>query len=72
MKRPPSTAQRLARQRNHTIFRIRGLWHNLPIRDGDRKDRIRDLIDEELKSMGVESEGERELRRRKAWERPQS
>jgi hypothetical protein len=58
-----SPAQRTARARNHIIWRLRGAWANVGPVSGERRDRIRAIIDEELAELGVETEASRAAKR---------
>lgn len=62
--------QRAARERNHRIWRLRGLWSQLLLLTGSRRTSAQSLVDAELELLGAEPEtvrrerGQRELRER--------
>lgn len=68
----PTKKQEDARERNWQIFRLRGLWHNLPLRDPVRLETIRSLIDQELKDMGAEPNSSRRQRIREFYRDPKT
>lgn len=61
--------QREARWRNHRIFRLRGAWWNCGPLDYDLQEIVRDAIDMQLTRLGVETEAERQRKRREEWEK---
>lgn len=58
----PTKKQASTRERNWQIFRLRGLWHNLPLKNRLRVETIQNIIDRELEDMGAEPEGARRSR----------
>ena len=58
----PTKKQAATRERNWQIFKLRGLWYNLPLKNRLRVETIRNIIDRELEDMGAESETKRRLR----------
>lgn len=66
--KPSSTKQNRARERNWYIRKLRAYFHLCPIFEGRGK-QIQALIDEELISIGAESEIERTKKRIEGWEK---
>lgn len=66
---PPTEAQKNARWRNHLVWRLRGLWWNVGLLTGERRDAARAAIDAELEAMGAESHTVRINRQREETER---
>ena len=60
----PSDKQKAARARNHYIFRLRGFHASAGFIQGERGMRIQALIDEELESLGAETQSIRRYRER--------
>ena len=65
MSKPPTEKQKAARERNHHIWRLRGVYGNHGPLDPDLSQKVKDAIDEQLVRLGAEPEGER---RKKRWE----
>lgn len=68
VNKPPSKKQDEARSRNWYIRKLRAYFHLCPIREGDRGKQIQSLIDQELISIGAESEIVRTKKRIEEWE----
>lgn len=64
----PTEAQKAARDRNWKIFKLRGLYAQVWMLTGERRDAARAAVDQELFLMGAESETERMLRHRRELE----
>lgn len=60
--RPPSEAQRKARDRNWRVWKLRGLWSNAFPMTGERLAAYRAAIDAELELLGAEPETARRER----------
>jgi hypothetical protein len=60
--RPPTPAQIIAMTRNFRIFRLRGLHSQLSMLAPDRRVSAQAIVDEELKSLGAETEADRRAR----------
>lgn len=64
----PSPAQQASRERNWRIFRLRSVWSYASLLTGDRAERMRGVVDEELTALGAEPEGlRREREMDEAW-----
>ena len=60
---PPTKAQQEAHDRNFYIFRLRGLHDQVGmVRNQERIDKLRELIDQELESIGAENNTKRRKR----------
>lgn len=59
-----SPAQRAANDRSFQIFQLRGLWSLSGRVTEPRRSLIRQLIDEDIRALGAEPEGERQRERR--------
>lgn len=66
---PPTERQRLARDRNWRIFRLRGLWYQAWCLTGERRDAMQALVDQEITLLCAEGEGPRRARQREDRER---
>lgn len=64
-----SQAAKEASDRNFRIFKLRGLYAQVGLLTGKRRERARKIVDEELKAMGAETEGARIEARRMKIER---
>ncbi len=67
-RKPQSPAQEKATQRAFLIFRLRGLWELSFILTGDRQERVKAAIDEELVRLGAEPQTARREANRRAFE----
>ena len=57
--RPPSPAQRRARERNWRIMRLRSLYATASILSDGRMEAVQAIIDDELRAMGAETHAEK-------------
>lgn len=60
--RPPTNRQRVARDRNWRIWKLRGLWWNSFPMTGERLLAYRAAVDAELIRLEAESETDRQAR----------
>ena len=67
--KPPSERQKVARDRNWRIFKLRGLWYQAWALTGERRDAMQALVDQEIALLGAEGEGPRRERQREDRER---
>lgn len=65
-KRTP--AQRAANDRSFQIFQLRGLWTLCHRVSEPRRSLIQQLIDEDIRALGAEPEGDRQRERRIQFE----
>jgi len=59
-----SPAQRAANNRSFQIFQLRGLWALCGRVSEPRRSLIRQLIDDDIRALGAEPEGDRQKERR--------
>lgn len=50
---PPTERQKVARDRNWRIFKLRGLYYHAFLLTGDRRSAMHALVDEELQALGA-------------------